>query len=90
MWLAAINGFSLGSGLGLWSCGAVLLVDRPAPLLPPPPPPPRRPCPGLPTPKLLTTRRDSRRRPGELPSHLKGDSNIDMREWRPDARQPVV
>ena len=23
----------------LWSCGAVLLVDRPAPLLPPPPPP---------------------------------------------------
>ena len=66
----------------LWSCGAVLLVDRPAPLLPPPPPPLGSSDLSSPTPKLLATRRSSRRRADGLPPRLKEDSNIDMREWR--------
>ena len=74
----------------LWSCGAVLLVDRPAPLLPPPPPPLGSSDLSSPTPKLLATRRSSRRRADGLPPRLKEDSNIDMREWRTLTRQPVV
>ena len=74
----------------LWSCGAVLLVDRPAPLLPPPPPPLGSSDLSSPTPKLLATRRSSRRRADGLPPRLKEDSNIDMREWRVLAQQPVV